>query len=73
MLHQEIFAIFRPSEFNSDDFIAKQAIKSSEICTDQAHVHISRADGQGARGQRGGFRSVYEASGQRGSPPWLRA
>ena len=36
---------------------------------DQAHVHISRADSYGAPGQRGSFRAVYGASGQRRSPP----
>ena len=67
-----MFSIFMPSELNSDCFnvfFAKHIIaKQFQVLADQVHVHISRADGEGALKQQRGFRAVYGASEQRGSP-----
>ena len=50
MLPQDFFAIFRPFELNSDGFnvcvfAKKYYSQTVRVLADQAHVHISRADG----------------------------
>ena len=45
MLPQEMFAIFRPFELNSDGFFTKVLYPKSSRTHRSRHVHISRAYG----------------------------